>query len=247
MDHEQFGNADAYYTALSEIRTEGIPQKHLAMLQAHFDSQNHTTTWAQLAESVGYSNGKAVNLQYGKLAKRVAHSLGINEAPQGFWLYVLAGWGDELDAMSGHTTFVLRRPVIAALTMLGIFPNEIFELLPDEFAASTLIHEGGRRQVLVNAYERNPKARRQSIEAHGNACCICGFHFGTVYGPDAEGYIHVHHVRPLSEADGEHVVNPVEDLWPVCPNCHAVLHLGNYCRSIQEVRQLLNSHRHASV
>jgi predicted HNH restriction endonuclease len=34
------------------------------------------------------------------------------------------------------------------------------------------------------------------------------------------------------------VVDPVDDLRPVCPNCHAVLHLSQ-CRSIEEVRQLL--------
>jgi predicted HNH restriction endonuclease len=93
--------------------------------------------------------------------------------------------------------------------------------------------------VTVNAYERNPEARRQCIAAYGAACCICGFLFGAVYGPEAEGYIHVHHLRPLSDIGGEYVVDPVEDLRPVCANCHAVLHLGGRCRSIDEVRQLL--------
>jgi hypothetical protein len=32
-------------------------------------------------------------------------------------------------------------------------------------------------------------------------------------------------------------VDPVADLRPVCPNCHAVIHLGGACRSIDEVRQ----------
>ena len=31
----------------------------------------------------------------------------------------------------------------------------------------------------------------------------------------------------------------VEDLRPVCPNCHAVLHLGARGRNIEEVRQLV--------
>ena len=170
---------------------------------------------------------------------RVAQLLGIDERPEGFWLYVLAGWADERDAVSGHTAFVLRRPVIEALTRLGVFSGEDIELLPDELDAATPIREGARHQVLVNAYERNRKARRRCIAAHGSTCCICGFSFGAVYGPEAEECIHVHHVRPLSERGGPYVVDPVVDLRPVCPNCHAVLHLGGRCRTVEEVGQLL--------
>lgn len=111
--------------------------------------------------------------------------------------------------------------------------------LPEEVAESPALVEGAVTRVWVNAYERNPEARWQCIEAHGTDCCICGFSFGEVYGEVAEGYIHVHHLRPLSEIRGEYEVDPVEDLRPVCPNCHAVLHLGGQCRSIDEVRQFL--------
>jgi 5-methylcytosine-specific restriction enzyme A len=64
-----------------------------------------------------------------------------------------------------------------------------------------------------------------------------------VYGKVADGYIHVHHLRPLSEINGEYVVDPVQDLRPVCPNCHAVLHLGGQCRSIEEVTQMVKHNR----
>ena len=99
------------------------------------------------------------------------------------------------------------------------------------------------RSIMVNAYERNPQARRQCIDAHGTACCICGFSFGAVYGNVADGYIHVHHLRPLSQVNGEYVVDPVKDLRPVCPNCHAVLHLGGECRSIEDVKKMVGDNR----
>jgi predicted HNH restriction endonuclease len=99
--------------------------------------------------------------------------------------------------------------------------------------------EGAVCRVSVNAYERNPEARRQCIEAHGTSCCICGFSFGAVYGEVAEGYIHVHHLRSLSEIGGEYVVDPVTDLRPVCPNCHAVLHRRIPAFTIEEVRGFL--------
>jgi 5-methylcytosine-specific restriction endonuclease McrA len=110
--------------------------------------------------------------------------------------------------------------------------------LPDEVQTRTL-REGATRHVTVNVYERNPEARRRCIEAHGTCCCVCGFSFGDVYGPEAEGYIHVHHLRPLSEIGAEYVVDPVQDLRPVCPNCHAMLHLGGGCRSIDDIRRML--------
>jgi hypothetical protein len=115
--------------------------------------------------------------------------------------------------------------------------------LPEEVAESPTLFEGAVRKVTVNAYERNPVARQECVAAHGTTCCVCGFSFGAVYGPQAEGYIHVHHIRPLSEVGGEYIVDPVEDLRPVCPNCHAVLHLGGQSRSIEEVKQLLDQPR----
>jgi hypothetical protein len=116
-------------------------------------------------------------------------------------------------------------------------------LSPDEISQGNSLLEGAGRWVIVNAYERNPEARRQCISTYGTDCCICGFRFGDVYGPEAEGYIHVHHLRPLSEVGGTYVVDPERDLRPVCPNCHAVLHLGKRCRSIEEVQQLFRRNR----
>jgi hypothetical protein len=115
--------------------------------------------------------------------------------------------------------------------------------LPEELSATMQFLEGATRQIVINAYERSPKARRQCIEQHGCNCCVCGFSFGAVYGPQAEGYIHVHHLRPLSEVGGEYVVDPVADLLPVCPNCHAFLHLGGRCRSVDSVVELLEQQR----
>ena len=105
--------------------------------------------------------------------------------------------------------------------------------------------EGSMRQVTVNAYERNPRARRLCIAAHGTSCCVCEFDFGAVYGPAAEGFIHVHHLRPLSDIAEEYQVDPVNDLRPVCPNCHAVIHRRTPPYSIEEVRAMLAAHQPA--
>lgn len=103
--------------------------------------------------------------------------------------------------------------------------------------------EGVLNRVFVNKYERNRLARLKCIEIHGQSCLICNFNFRRVYGPEADGYIHIHHIRPISEIGETYEVNPVDDLSPVCPNCHAVLHLRAQARSLDEVREMLQSQR----
>jgi len=112
--------------------------------------------------------------------------------------------------------------------------------LPEEVVDSTGLVEGAVRAITVNAYERNPVARSRCIDHYGATCVVCGFSFGAVYGQLAEGFIHVHHVKPLSEIGGEYKVDPVADLRPVCANCHAIIHLGGGCRKIEEARRLVD-------
>ena len=128
----------------------------------------------------------------------------------------------------------------------GVLPNNKLNLLLDETAPGTAFREGSRYQVLVNAYERSPEARRRCVEIHGTTCCICGFNFGEIYGPAAEGFVHIHHLRPLAEVGEEYEVDPVADLRPVCPNCHAVVHLLDPCRSIEEVRRMVEDAKQPS-
>lgn len=111
--------------------------------------------------------------------------------------------------------------------------------LTEEITESEGLFEGAVCQVVLNAYERNLVARARCIAHYGLSCVACGFNFGAVYGSLAEGLIHVHHIKPLSEIRAKYEVDPLADLRPVCPNCHAVIHRGGKSRSIQEVRRLL--------
>jgi hypothetical protein len=99
--------------------------------------------------------------------------------------------------------------------------------------------EGRARSVSVTMYERNPLARQQCIAHYGTNCYACGFSFGETYGETAEGYIHVHHLKNISGRGGEHAVDPVKDLRPICPNCHTVVHLQTPPLSIIELKRML--------
>jgi 5-methylcytosine-specific restriction protein A len=103
-----------------------------------------------------------------------------------------------------------------------------------------VFREGAKRTITVNAYERDDKARARCLAHFGYRCAVCSFSFGEAYGPIAERVIHVHHLRPLYEIGEEYTVDPLEDLRPVCPNCHAVLHLRKPIPySIEELQDLL--------
>lgn len=112
---------------------------------------------------------------------------------------------------------------------------------PDEVPGSATYSEGAVKQVVVNRYERDPRARQACIDHHGTTCAACGFDFGAVYGNLGEGFIHVHHLRPLAGLPDDYEVDPIQDLVPVCPNCHAMLHRSSPPRSITALRKLLRS------
>jgi len=145
------------------------------------------------------------------------------------WLQDDRGGQEVANALWGH----------AGVQNLAELPRRGLPYLPEEIAEPSLYVEGACKRVSVNAYERDDRARRCCIEHYGTKCCVCGFDFGTVYGDEFAGFIHIHHRRPLSEVGGEYEVDPVEDLRPVCPNCHAVVHHGDHLRDISEVQRLI--------
>ena len=84
--------------------------------------------------------------------------------------------------------------------------------------------EGGRTRVEVNRYERSRLNRAICIQVKGAKCSVCGVDMGDVYGEIGRDYIHVHHLIPLASMGPDYRVDPVRDLVPVCPNCHAMAH-----------------------
>jgi predicted HNH restriction endonuclease len=128
---------------------------------------------------------------------------------------------------------------IAALSGLSGPKSE--KRLGDDYSFTSAIEEGGKKQIYSTRYERDPKLRKQAIEIHGDSCRACGFNFGKVYGEHGVGFIHVHHVKPISSFDGKQVVDPATDLIPLCANCHAIVHRKpNQTLSIEELKQILN-------
>lgn len=111
--------------------------------------------------------------------------------------------------------------------------------LPEQVPDSGAFSEGAVRKVTVNAFERNPAARTACLAHWGYDCAVCGFNFQERYGDLGKDYIHVHHLVPLASIGAEYIVDPVEDLRPVCPNCHSMLHRVDPPLEIDELKARL--------
>jgi predicted HNH restriction endonuclease len=114
-------------------------------------------------------------------------------------------------------------------------------LSAEEVSEGTVHLEGAVSTILVNRYERDPRARATCLRILGTRCAACDFDFGESYGITFTGLITVHHVVPLSQLKREYVVDPGVDLVPLCGNCHLIVHQRIPPFSIEELRGFLLS------
>lgn len=124
----------------------------------------------------------------------------------------------------------------------GYLPSDYqdFFKITDESERDEDIFEGARLKVFVNKYERSRKARTACIAEHGACCFFCKFDFGEKYGERYSNFIHVHHIIPISKVGERYKINYKNDLIPVCPNCHAVIHFGSEALSLDEAKKILS-------
>ncbi len=119
-------------------------------------------------------------------------------------------------------------------------PVEVEENYSGEIKNKDIFKEGTTKQVTVNVYERNSKARKVGWEKHGFDCKVCGMSFERKYGKIGKNFIHIHHLKPLAGVSGEYELKPIKDLVPVCPNCHAMLHTYSPPLTIDELKAKMN-------
>lgn len=139
------------------------------------------------------------------------------------------------DALFADAVAVATPCLALALALIPLEDDEACSLALFE----TGLPEGATIRVEVNRYERNPVNRATCIATHGSLCQACRLDFGRAYGPLGEGYIEVHHSIPVSMMGAGYVVDPVNDLVPLCANCHAMIHRRDPPLSLPELRAIL--------
>ncbi len=157
----------------------------------------------------------------------------------------LTTWPDEWRQFH----LVLRRSPMAREALVAAAREQaillmamILPLLPIEEVQASVESEveGGQSRELVKRYERSQINRAACLARWGTTCRVCSIDFGQVYGPIGTGYIHVHHIVPVSQMGEGYRVNPLTELVPVCPNCHAMLHRRNPPFSVEELKNLMD-------
>lgn len=221
--------ASEYVSAFQNLE---ISPHYLKMLMLNYLAPNRTLTATEMAKAMGYDHYTAANLHYGTLGGMVGKKLGWNPLPQ-YKVNVLV----DFDKPDAEWTWIMKPEVAEAIELLNWTKEAI--TIPEEVDEKELLYEGAKERITVNAYERNPTARKKCLDHYGFRCTTCEKSLADIYGEIARGSIHVHHLKPLSEINSEYQIDPITDLRPVCPNCHDIIHLRKPPYSIEEMKEFI--------
>lgn len=215
----------------------------LLLLQTLYSFKNHRGPLRDIIAVTQKRSFKNFNRMY--LVERIAEKYPINltvRSHQEFKYWDVLFDGEKL---KDRFDWILKPELVQAMEELGLcgeiryFPEEIS--LEDTEQKYT---EGLLKTIVVNVFERSPQARAVCVEKWGTICSVCGFDFEKNYGAElGKGYIHVHHLKPLASIGEAYEIDPINDLRPVCPNCHAMLHRKNSVLSIEELKKALDENR----
>ena len=213
----------------------------ISMFQALYTFEDHKAYASQVGLILGTHHG-SLNFEVGRYAKRIAEHYDINftarsEKKYKFWDLFFNGWEDGIKFV-----WQLRPELTEALEATGLTGDTPF---PDELSTDTKkpLFEGIKRTITVNSYERNSKARELCVKHWKAICAACEFDFEKTYGELGNGFIHVHHLIPVAQVGKTYQVDPINDLRPVCPNCHSMLHRQEPPLTIDELKNIIQQAR----
>ena len=96
--------------------------------------------------------------------------------------------------------------------------------------ANKAYSEGAQIEVELSERERNPQLRKKAIKHYGLKCYACDF------VPKTANQIDVHHLDPIAEGVSK---TTLEDLIPLCANCHRLAHSEKPPLLIDTIKALL--------
>jgi 5-methylcytosine-specific restriction protein A len=216
-------------------------QIDLDLFQALYSFPKKQAYASQVGQLLGIPSS-SLNLEVGRYAKRIATDYPVSfstreDGSNQYWDFFFKGW-DE----GRYFVWQLRTELAEAMTEKGLAGEKPFaEEFPSEY--TTELFEGAKKSIIVNSYERNPVARQQCIKHWGTCCSVCEFDFEETYGALGTGFIHVHHLTPIAQIGKAYQIDPIKDLRPVCPNCHAMLHKQEPPLGIDELKEIIQDNR----
>jgi hypothetical protein len=84
--------------------------------------------------------------------------------------------------------------------------------------------------------KRCSELRLAALKKWGNRCSCCGYSFADDFDGLRKDCIEIHHLNQLALNPGRLVT--VDDLRPLCPNCHRAIHTRDPAYSITELKKM---------
>ena len=175
------------------------------------------------------------------------------------------GWAREVGERRGSTIHEItdKGRSLYESQKAGLLPLFSFELEKTRRVLSRMA-EGGKVAVLTDetviseggviemtkrhVRQRSRELRDAAIEHYTKngyiECSACSFEFSRAYGPAGKKYIEIHHLTPICEYEGNvklDLARAIENVAPLCANCHRVVHLHNPILAVEEVRNSLRA------
>ena len=109
--------------------------------------------------------------------------------------------------------------------------KQLGRFLPERFQSELgrSWEEGGRRDMHLSKSERDPAIRKAALRHYGLQCRACGLKVPLAHAP----VIEIHHLDPIAEGKRR---TKLEDVVPLCRNCHAVAHTENPPMPVERLR-----------
>jgi 5-methylcytosine-specific restriction protein A len=204
--------ASGWISSLPKIGPHFDPEKAALGKKAHYVDCD----WEKLLNPYIDEPLPISKLQKGKLA-------GMHWTPQNSGILIPDEIANELEELwKSHT----------GKTSLGsVFADDEIKAFEGE-EKITFIRHRKREQKL-----RDAKLNATKHENQGRLICEvpgCGFNFEKVYGQLGKDFAHVHHLKPLGDRESPSETS-IDDLAIVCANCHAMIHRGGKCRSLDKL------------
>ena len=123
----------------------------------------------------------------------------------------------------------------------------LIELAQDndiEIIDDRIVREGELRTRTVEYRTRSSELRNAAIERYSQGgrlnCRACHFEFARAYPGIGDGFIHIHHLKPVSFMRGEaiNLSEALTNVRPLCANCHQMVHTERPPLSIAYLRSI---------
>ena len=110
---------------------------------------------------------------------------------------------------------------------------DIFNERPVQVIDDRVISEGELKKRTVEYRTRSTELRNAAYEHYKKngriLCDACEFEFAMAYPDFGDGYIQIHHLKPVSFLTGErlNLDQAIQNVCPLCANCHQMVHIDS--------------------